>query len=256
MDSVAVTRDGTGPEVVLVHGGASPATTWAPLACLRGRWTLVVVHRRGYPPSPAPDAGQDFEVDADDITAVLRKSAHIVAHSYGGLGALIAATRKPTLVRSLTLIEPALYLVPDDPQVAHLKRLGDAVLTEGLDTDPAMLREFLQLAGVTVGEGPLPPEVARGVRRAQGSRLPGEARPALDIVRDAGIPSLVVSGGHFAGIERTCDALTTCLRAQRLLMSGAGHFVASAPGFADALEQFLRAADDQPRTPPANGSCR
>jgi hypothetical protein len=53
-----------------------------------------------------------------------------------------------------------------------------------------------------VDEGPLPHQVARGVRRAHGSRLPGEARPALDVLRDAGIPSLVASGGHAADLER------------------------------------------------------
>jgi pimeloyl-ACP methyl ester carboxylesterase len=175
--------------------------------------------------------------------ALLDNRPHVVAHSYGVLGALIAATRRPAQVRSLTLIEPPLYLVANDPEVARLKRIGDAVLTHGLDTDPATLREFLQLAGApAVDEGPLSDEVARGVRRAHGGRLPGEARPALDVLRDAGIPSLVASGGHAAGLERICDALATALHAQRLVAPGAGHFVAAAPGFADRLEQFLISA--------------
>ena len=63
---------------------------------------------------------------------------------------LIAAARRPTKVRSLTLIEPAVYLLPEDPEVARLKRLGDAVLLHGLDAEPAMLREFLRLAGAPV----------------------------------------------------------------------------------------------------------
>jgi pimeloyl-ACP methyl ester carboxylesterase len=239
---IAVIREGKGPEVLLVHGGASPATTWFGLAPLSGRWTLAFVHRRGYPPSPPPPEGrQDFDVDAADLAELLDSRPHVVAHSYGVLGALIAATRRPTQVRSLTLIEPALfYLVPDDPEVARLKRMGDAVLTHGLETEPATLRAFLQLAGAPVAdEGPLSDDIARGVRRAHGSRLPGEARPALDVLRDAGIPSLVASGGHAPALERICDALATALCAQRLVAPGAGHFVAAAPGFADRLEQFL-----------------
>jgi pimeloyl-ACP methyl ester carboxylesterase len=241
---IAVIREGNGPEVLLVHGGASPETTWSPLAPLSRRWTLAFAHRRGYPPSPPPpDGRQDFDVDAADLTPLLDSRPHVVAHSYGGLGALIAAARRPAQVRSLTLIEPALWLVPDDPEVARLKRMGDAVLTHGLQTDPATLREFLQLAGAPgVDEGPLSADVARGVRRAHGSRSPSEAHPALDAIRDAGIPSLVVSGGHAPAMERICDALTTALDGQRLVVKGAGHFVAAAPRFADRLEQFFNSA--------------
>ena len=242
---VAVVREGDGPEVLLVHGGASPETTWGALAPLSARWTLARVYRRGYPPSPpAPEGRNDFEVDAADVASLLGSRPHLVAHSYGVLGTLIAATRAPERVRSLTLIEPPLFhLVPGDPEVAHLERMGNAVLTQGLAADPATLREFLRLAGAPeVDDGPLPDDVARGVRRAHGGRLPGEARPALERLREAGIPSLVASGGHAPGLERVCDALAAALDARRLVAPGAGHFVAAAPGFADRLEEHLVSA--------------
>ena len=115
---------------------------------------------------------------------------------------------------------------------------------EGLDADAATLREFLRLAGAPdVDEGPLSEEVANGVRRAHGGRLPGEARPALAILRDAGVPALVASGGHAPALERICDALSIELHAERLVAPGAGHFVAAAPGFADGLEEFLVSAN-------------
>jgi pimeloyl-ACP methyl ester carboxylesterase len=245
MNGVAVLREGEGPEILLVHGGASPSTTWAPLEPLKARWTLAFAHRRGYPPSPPPPDGcQDFDVDAADLSPLLDARPHVVAHSYGVLGTVIAATRRPAHVRSLTLIEPPLfYLVPGDPEVAHLERMGNAVLTRGLDADPTALREFLRLAGAPeVDDGPLPDEVAAGVRRAHGGRLPGEARPELDVLRKAGIPSLVVSGDHAAGLERICDALATALDAERLVAPGAGHFVAEAPRFGKCLEEFLLSA--------------
>jgi hypothetical protein len=107
-----------------------------------------------------------------------------------------------------------------------------------------MLREFLRLAGAPgVDEGPLPEEVANGVRRAHGGRLPGEARPALDVLRDARVPALVASGGHAPAPEKICDALATELRAERLVAPGAGHFVAAAPGFAARLEGFLASVE-------------
>lgn len=234
-------REGSGPEVLLVHGGAGPRTTWGALAPLADRWTLGYVHRRGYPPSPPPLGGQDFEVDARDLAPLLVGRPHVVAHSYGVLGVLIAVAGAPRGVRSLTLIEPPLnYLVPDDPEVARLERIGDAVLTHGMDADSTELREFLHLAGAPIDDGPLPERVIAGIRRAQGARLPSEARPPLDAIRDAGVPVLVASGNHAVAHERICDALAATLGGERSVHAGAGHFVAAAPGFAELLETFLR----------------
>jgi pimeloyl-ACP methyl ester carboxylesterase len=245
-DKIVVTREGEGPEVLLVHGGASAASTWSPLDPLKDRWTLVKAHRRGFPPSPPPRGGrQDFDVDADDLEPLLERRPHVVPHSYGGLGALIAASRRPRQVRSLTLIEPPLFhLLPDDPEVAHFERLGDEFLASGLETDPAMLREFLRVAGAPVPDaGPLPQNVVHAVQRAHGSRPPSEARPRLDLLRDAAVPVLVASGGHASFLERAADALAAELDAQRLLAPGAGHAVAAAPGFGERLERFLVSAD-------------
>ena len=239
MTGIAVTRAGTGPEVLLVHGGASPETTWSALAPLSARWTLVYAYRRGYPPSP--QGRHDFDIDADDLAPLLDSRPHVVAHSYGVLGALIAAARRPGQMRSLTLIEPPLYhLVPGDPEVERLARLGDDFLGKGLDADPAVLREFLRLAGApNIDDGPLPEDVARGVRRAHGGRSPREAQPDLAALREAGAPALVASGAHAAAMERICDALATALHARRLVTPGAGHLVAAAPGFAERLDEFL-----------------
>jgi pimeloyl-ACP methyl ester carboxylesterase len=242
-----VRREGNGPEILLVHGGASPDATWGALSPLRARWTLSLVHRRGYPPSPPPvDGRQDFERDAADIVPLLGSRLHVVAHSYGVLGTLIAASQRPADIRSLTLIEaPLYYLVPGDPDVERLEWIGDAVLAEGLDADPGVLRAFLSLAGAPgVDEGPLPEAVANGVRRARGGRPPGEARPALERIREAGIPSLVASGDHTPGLERICDALAVALDAERLVAPGAGHFVAAANGFPEQLERFLVASEN------------
>ncbi|MFE3196015.1 alpha/beta fold hydrolase [Nocardia sp. NPDC059240] len=243
MDALAVHRWGDGPEVALVHGGAGPKTTWAGLDSLAERWSLLLVYRRGFPPSPpVAGLGQDFLIDAEDLASVFDEyRPHVVAHSYGVLGSLLAAVRNPWAVRSLTLIEPPLYFVADhDPAVARLRRLGDLVLTEGLDTDPAALREFLVLSGSPgIAEGPLPAAAAAAVRRAHHGRLPSQARPDLDALRGAGIPALVASGAHTPALETLCDALAIALDAHRVTAPGAGHFVAAAPGFADRLHTFL-----------------
>src|SRR3954454_20766834 len=238
---IAVMREGSGPEVLLVHGGASPATTWRGLESLGERWTLAYAHRRGYPPSPPlPGPGSDFDVDADDLEPLLASRPHVVAHSYGTIGAVIAALRRPADVRSLTLIEPPFYIV-DDPHVHELRRMGDEVLAHGLETDPTTLRTFLRLAGSPgVGDdGPLPDDVRRAVRRSHGARSPSEAHIDLAALRASGIPILVASGAHAPAAERICEALSAELGASHVVAPGAGHFVAAAPTFADGLERFL-----------------
>ena len=105
------------------------------------------------------------------------------------------------------------------------------------------MREFLAIAGAAVPEeGPLPEAVVRSVRRAHGSRPPGDARPPLDVLRKAGVPTLLASGDHHPVGERMCDAVAAATGARRVIAPGAGHFVAAAPGFADQLEQFLLSA--------------
>jgi hypothetical protein len=208
-------------------------------------------------------------VDALDLAPLLESHPHVLAHSYEVLDTLISATNNPNGVRSLTLIEPPLfYLVRDDPEVENLQRMGDAVLTHGLQADPSMLREFLALAGAAdepdsppapdgphapddplppnrplTPDDPLPEKLAYSIRRAHGGRLPGEARPPLQRLRDAEIPSLVASGGHSVALERICDALASELQAEGVVMAGAGHFVQSAPGFQERLTRHLIRAE-------------
>lgn len=238
--SVAVMRKGRGTELLLVHGGAGPETTWSGLEPLARRWALAIVYRRGFDPSPPPTNGyQDFDEDATDIASLLHNRPHLVAHSYGAVGAAIAATRNLARIRSLTLLEPAI-LPLDDPDTVRWKNIGEACLADGLETEPAVLRRFLRTAGSPVADrGPLPEHVRRAVHRAHRTRSPYEARPAPHLLRAAGVPTLVASGGHADVIERNADAVADQLGAERIVCPGAGHFVAAAPGFAAELERFL-----------------
>src|SRR3712207_3492374 len=101
---------GHGTPVVLVHGAlATAAEEWEaqrPLA--EEGFRLLAVDRRGYGRSPSA-AGEDFLRDAEDIAEVMGSGAHLVGHSYGGLGALFAAARRPEATRSLTLLEPGTF---------------------------------------------------------------------------------------------------------------------------------------------------
>jgi pimeloyl-ACP methyl ester carboxylesterase len=239
-EQIAVDRLGSGPAVLLLHGGAGPEMTWERQRELAERWSLIVPTRRGFPRS-APATRQDFEVDAEDVTRLLTKRTHLVGFSYGGLGVTLAAGQDPELVRSLTLIEVPLYLAaPDDPAVRDLAQAGDAFLSG--EADEVTEREFLANSGIDpeASTGRTAELVREAIEASRGGRSPGEAKPDLDALAKAGIPVMVVSGGHHDGIEALCDALARRLRARREVVRGAGHAVPRAPGFNELLESFLR----------------
>jgi pimeloyl-ACP methyl ester carboxylesterase len=93
---------GQGPRVLLVHGSGGREATWADQRRLAGQYRLAMPDRRGYGDSSGGAPG--FHHDAADIAALLGDGAHVVGFSYGGIGCLLAAARRPRAVRSLTLI--------------------------------------------------------------------------------------------------------------------------------------------------------
>ena len=238
-------RSGTGPPVVLVHGGLPARVTWDRQSELEARWLLIVPSRRGFSPSPAAP-WQDFLADADDLAELIADApggVHLVGFSYGGLGACIAAERLPDQVRSLALIEVPLWTAAeDDASVRALADLADRFAASADDAQAE--REFLALASVDrkmlAGEEH---DVRQAVELGRKLRSPREARLRFDAITEACIPTLVVSGDHNRAMERLCDAVATRLGARRACLRGAGHAVQRAPGFNTMLEAFLTAAE-------------
>ena len=240
-----VERWGTGPPVVLVHGGVfGGEATWSAQRPLAERWTLVVPDRPGYGRS-APTEREDFEADAPLIADLLGDGAHLVGHSYGGVVALLAAARRPAAVRSLTVIEPPAFgLARGNPDVEAFVERTEEHWRSGPRQPEAFLRGFFRL----VGSGfeppmPLPPELVRGARVLLTERGPWEAEIPLEALARAPFRKLVVSGGHHAAFDAVCDVLEQRLPAERAVIPGAGHGVqrTGAP-FNERLEAFLAGA--------------
>lgn len=127
---MAVETLGAGDDVVLVHGALSwGRDTFASQLHLADRVRLHVVDRRGYgAAAPAVEGEVGWPVDVPDLLALLEDldGAHVVGHSYGGVVGLIAAGERPELVRSLVVVEPPVYDLADDPEVAALaQRIGE-----------------------------------------------------------------------------------------------------------------------------------
>lgn len=114
---LAVVDEGSG-EAVLAIGGAVHADAFAPLfaqpAFTSGR-RVVRYQRRGFGRSTAPPAAS-IERESADVLAILDAlgidRVHLVGWSGGGVIAIQVALDRPGAVASVTLLEPALMVVP------------------------------------------------------------------------------------------------------------------------------------------------
>ncbi|MET0385857.1 MAG: alpha/beta hydrolase [Polyangiales bacterium] len=222
-----------GPHVVLWHGGATPELTWsrqhawAAAAELR----LRIPWRRGFAPSRLSER-QDWEHDTRDLLRILPERAHVVAHSYGGVSAVLAAGRAPERFASLTVIEAPLSAAAiQDPEVEQLVALSRA-FAQG---DPEARESFLALAGLPLDH----PGTRDTEELARNFRDPSLAQPPLSQLRAAGLPVTIVSGAHNRAIERVADVLADGLGAERWVLPGAGHAVQKTADFNTRFLQRL-----------------
>ena len=205
-------------------------------------------NRRGFPPGPEVER-VDFEDEARWFEQYLEPGAHVAGHSYGGVIALLAAARRPELVRSLTVVEPPAFGVARDvPAVeGFVDRMACHWREAPRDPDE-FLRRFLRLVGASVPPGRFRPELLQGARLLMVERSPVEAEIPLGTLARAPFPKLVVSGGHDAAFEAVCDVLAERLDAERAVLRGAGHSVQrlGAP-FNELLADFVARASDVSR---------
>jgi pimeloyl-ACP methyl ester carboxylesterase len=217
---------GDGTPVVLVHGSlATAAEEWQVQRPLADEgFHLLAPDRRGCGRSPAA-GGEDFLRDAEDIAVLMGDGAHLVGHSYGGLGVLFAAARRPEATLSVALLEPAAFALGQHHPagralVDNLRRMWDQ------DTpDEQWVIGFLKAVGSNPDEFPpdflaaalpLVPVVRRG-RPGWYPDLP------LEELAAATFPKLVVSGGHSAGFDAICNDLAKRIGASRKVVESAGH---------------------------------
>jgi len=109
---------GSGSPVIFVHGSISDYTYWHDQFDPFANTHRVIAYSRryNYPNINPARAGYSAYGDAADLAALIERldlgPAHIVGHSYGAFTALILATRRPGLVRTLVLAEaPAVSLL-------------------------------------------------------------------------------------------------------------------------------------------------
>ncbi|MEU4420897.1 alpha/beta hydrolase [Actinoplanes sp. NPDC024001] len=148
---------GTGPGIIVVHGGGVTFGIYRRLAVrLADRFTVHLYNRRGRGDAAARAEPYDGEQDLDDLAALLAYTGagNVVGHSGGGFIALRAAARRLPITR-LALYDPAVAvngLTPAAwlPAARQAADAGDlpramALTTAGINTHSAASRLPLTL---------------------------------------------------------------------------------------------------------------
>jgi pimeloyl-ACP methyl ester carboxylesterase len=231
---IAVARWGDeGQLAVLVHGGAQGSASAGhanfshqkPLA--EQSWRLLVPDRPGHGQSPNPGRPDDAEADAAWVAQLLGDGAHLMGHSFGGLVALGAAAKRPQAVRSLTLIEPALFAVATGSPVVRkqLMRMAASMILPFSKAEKA--RRLMKLLGIpdgvfTLSEADL---TAMGGALTQ-IKFPPKATIGrwIDTVAAARIPLLIVSGGSNAAFVATGEIVAARGGGKHAVIPAEHHF--------------------------------
>jgi pimeloyl-ACP methyl ester carboxylesterase len=115
-------NDPAAPVLLFAHATGFHGQVWEPTAApLTDRYRCLAVDLRGHGESETPDgASLHWSNLADDVLAVLdsdrigserigsEREVHGIGHSLGCAGLVLAASRRPGLLRSLWLYEPAI----------------------------------------------------------------------------------------------------------------------------------------------------
>jgi pimeloyl-ACP methyl ester carboxylesterase len=252
-------RETPGPEdtpAVYVHGLSGSATNWTDLAALlstRAAGTAVDLPGFGH---SRPLASRDYSPagHADALLCFLAgrgRPVHLLGNSFGGAVALSVAARRPELVRTLTLVSPAM---PDlrphphrvsDPKLllALLPLIGKRARAELAAMDPRARAE--QVVRLCFGDPTLVPEhrmaeaAAEYAARArlawaqEAAERTGKAMVAgwlrgeslWSVAARVQAPTLVVWGGRDRLVApRLARRTAAALRRSRLLvLPGVGH---------------------------------
>ena len=127
---VSYDKYGSGPPLVLVHGGFSDhKTNWEFVKPLfETLFTVHAIARRGRGETDATE-GHKLEDEGRDVVAVIQSigaPVFLLGHSYGAHTALAAAAKTPNHVRKLVLYEAAWPRVVGKEALAQLEELARA----------------------------------------------------------------------------------------------------------------------------------
>lgn len=229
------------PRTVFVHGsGRAGKDAWPHQAS----WdNSIFLTRPGYGPDEIP-IETDFDTESRKVNESARHGANVIAHSFGAVAVIIAASHPDTAIKSMVLIEPAAFsLSRGTPAVeAHIAAVGPVFENASNMTPADFMVAFLKSLGVPNVEVPTSDDDLTQARRNQLLRPPWEAQ--LDSSIFSRIPTLVLSGRWNAEYEEVADALEAA-GARHEYIEGYGHRIQDSPDFEALVHDFWSSLDSE-----------
>jgi pimeloyl-ACP methyl ester carboxylesterase len=247
---------GAGQPVVFVHGTVCDCRAWfAQTDFLSSDFRTIAYSRRYAQPNVRKGDIMDSTVqnNAADLEVLIKgmglDKVHLVGHSYGGFIAAYFATKHPELLRSLVLVNPAVFtmiasgrsaassfsLLLKSPSVAlSARRLINAVeaTVKAVDGGDKSAAEKIFVQAVQDGRTGLPAKpkgfsemVAENAGTLKETTAPFPQLTALE-ARNIKTPTLVVRGELSAPWDlRISELLSSSIpSAEGAVIAGAGHF--------------------------------
>ena len=255
-----VTRSGTGPPLVLLHGFTGSTETWAPLcASLDARFTTIAVDLPGHGRSSIPTDPARFALSrfADDLRSILDAlgvtRAAVLGYSLGGRAALRFALRHPARAAAL-MLESASPGIADPVERAE-RIASDMALADSIEADgvAAFVGRWERLP--LWASQPAAPDKARARLRAQ--RLTNRADGLANSLRGAGtgteptvagqlvdlhVPTLLLAGAFDSKFVALAHLMGASIPQARVtIVPGAGHAIhmEKPDEYSVIIEQFL-----------------
>jgi pimeloyl-ACP methyl ester carboxylesterase len=205
---------GSGPPLVLLHGGLVDARWFEPnLAPLAERFHVYTPELRGHGHTPDVEGPMTYELMADDtiafIETVVGEAADLVGHSTGGLVAMLVAMQRPELVKRLVMMS------------SGFNKNGEAVPDAEWNVD--QLAEFL---GPAYGEvSPDGIDHFRVVATKVGDMAAGEPTlQASELAKVTPRSLVVVSDDEIVTLAHTIEMYDALPNAELAVVPGTSHF--------------------------------
>ena len=221
---IAVECEGTGPSLVIVHGGTGDRSRWTPLFPLFvSRFTVCAMDRRGHGASgDSPDYSLKKEIE--DVAAVVNSRpgpVFVLGHSYGGVCALEAAflTNK---ISKLVLYEPPLQELNDTAVAVRMEKMIQAGDRE--QAAVTFFQEILMLSPsevVAMKARPSWPALVASIdSQLRQIRALAEYRFDPKRVSTVKVPTLLLTGSKTSSpqLKSAIDSLMQCLPNRRLVV--------------------------------------
>ena len=249
---IAIECAGTGPTLILVHGGVGDRTRWTPMfPFLSSQFTVCAMDRRGH--GLSGDASDySLQKEAEDVAAVVdsrQGAVSVLGHSYGGVSAL-EATFLTNRISKLILYEPPVQ-DPVERNLAVAEKM-ERMIKEGAREQAliAFETEVVQLSADEVAamkSRPAWPELVATID-VQLRQMRALAAYRFDATRLRAVnqPTLLLIGGltNSPYLKQAITSLQTALpRATRVTLGGQEHNAMDRgrEQLADAVTSFLLA---------------